>query len=119
MIGNCPHCGLPLPGHNFVVPEEIERLTRDQRQAATSLGDDEARYLVDSYYIVQEDRKRARGQERALTASEEPHSIISWLAEQSTVLEGQIERAIDVYTNSHIMGAYMRVVFGIGPVLTA
>jgi hypothetical protein len=97
----------------------IQRLTRDLREAAITLSDVEARYLVDAYYIMQEDRKRSKGQERALLASAEPHSVISWLAEQSETLEKQIQRALDAYTGSHLMGPYMRAVYGIGPILSA
>ena len=54
----------------------------------------EARFLVDSYYIMQDDRKRAHNQVRAMAA--EPHTTLAWLAEQSSDLELQIKRALDL-----------------------
>ena len=99
--------------------EPIARLSRDLRAAAIALTDTEARYLVDAYYIMQEDRKRTRAQERALGENKEPHSVITWLAEQSKTLEQQITRALDVYTQAHLVGDWLRGVFGVGPVLAA
>jgi len=97
----------------------IQRLTRDLRKGAATLGDTEARFLVDAYYIMQENRKRAAGQERALNATGEPHEIITWLKTQNAVMEQQIKAALDVYTTHHMMGGWMRQVYGIGPVIAA
>jgi len=97
----------------------IQRLTRDLRKGAATLGDTEARFLVDAYYIMQENRKRAAGQERALNASGEPHEIITWLKAQNATMEQQIKAALDVYTTHHMMGGWMRQVYGIGPVIAA
>jgi hypothetical protein len=99
--------------------EPITKLTKDIKAAATTLSDQEARYLVDYYYIAQEDRKRAHNQERALDESDEPNSVIGWLADQAKTLEAQIKRALDAYTEAHMMGSWMREVVGIGPVISA
>ena len=40
--------------------EPIQRLDRDLKAAAKLLGKKEARYLVDQYYIVQDQRIRDR-----------------------------------------------------------
>lgn len=99
--------------------DPITRLTRDLRTGAMTLGDDEARFLVDAYYIIQDDRKRSFNQARTLEAAEEPNMVITWLADQSATLEKEIQKALDIYTTNHIMGGWMRQVFGIGPVLSA
>lgn len=99
--------------------EPIARLTRDIRAAAATLGDDEARYLVDAYYIMQDDRKRAFAQARTLDEGAEPNQVINWLAAQSSALENQIKRALDAYTQAHAMGSWMREIVGIGPVISA
>ena len=99
--------------------EEIARLSRDLRQASETLSDAEARYLVDAYYIQQEDRKRSHAQERALDSGGEPHAVIAWLAEQSGVLEREIVKALDTYSGKHVIGTWMRGVYGIGPVIAA
>lgn len=101
------------------VNEAVTRIKRDLLKAAAQLSDSEARYLVDAYYIMQDDRKRSHNQERALDEAGEPNAIIGWLAEQSTTLENQIKRALDKYTQEHKMGSWMREIVGIGPVLSA
>lgn len=101
------------------VLDPVSRLTKDIKAAAITLSDQEARYLVDYYYIAQEDRKRSSNQVRALDESQEPNEVLTWLAVQSRTLENQIKRALDAYTEGHRMGSWMREVVGIGPVISA
>src|SRR5215472_11009016 len=77
--------------------DPVQRLSRDLREAAVTLTDTEARYLTDTYYMMQENRKRAKNQERALGSAEtpEPHEVLTWVGDQSEVLEKQIQRALD------------------------
>ncbi len=97
----------------------VERMSRDIAKAAGILSDREVRYLVDSYYMMQNDRKRANNQLRAMQEIAEPNSVVRWLAEQSEILEQQLKRALDKYTQDHIMGSWMRGIYGIGPVISA
>lgn len=103
--------------------EEIEhtpsvtRLSHDLVHAASTMSAEEARYLVDAFYISQEDRKRAHNQVRSMEA--EPHVLIAWLAKQSEILENQIKRALDEYTDAHLSSVWMKSVYGIGPVISA
>ena len=97
----------------------VQSLKRDIVNAALHLSDSEARFLVDYYYIAQDDRKRSTNQKRALTESQEPNAVIAWLADQSTTLEKQVLRALDRYTQGHKMGSWMRGIYGIGPVISA
>ena len=99
--------------------EPLQKLTKDIKAAAAHLTDHEARFLVDYYYIAQEDRKRSTNQVRALDESKEPNAVVNWLATQAESLENQIKKTLDVYTESHIMGAWMRQIVGIGPVISA
>lgn len=102
--------------------DHVERLSRDLRKAAETLSDEEARYLVDAYYIMQEQRIRADGQIRSMTQADdpkEPHEVIRWLSEQNTTLENQVKGALDRYTSAHPIGVWMKSIKGIGPVLAA
>ena len=108
--------------------ESIERLSRDLAAAARTMGPKEARFLVDFYYTSQDNRKRAANQARSLAqgvevaegeVEPEPHVLIDWLFEQGLILETQIKRALDQYTQGHIMGSWMREIVGIGPVIAA
>lgn len=103
----------------------IQRLTRDLANASATLSDAEARFLVDSYYQMQDARIRADGQVRSINksavegAEPEPHLVLSWLAEQNRSLEGQIKRALEKYVNAHKVGSWMTSIHGIGPVISA
>lgn len=97
----------------------ITRLSRDLANAAITLSEQEARYLVDSYYQMQDNRIRAYGQIRAMGETYEPHSVLAWLAEQSETLEKQVQRALDKYSINHEIGGWLRGVIGIGPVIAA
>ena len=94
-------------------------LRRDLREAAQELGDREARHLVDAYYTLQGHRIEAQSQVKALKKSEEPNAVLSWLYAQHEVLEGEIKKALDDYSNSQTVGVWSRTITGIGPVIAA
>jgi hypothetical protein len=97
----------------------VQRLTRDLTKASATLSPDEARFLVDYYYISQRDRIRAGNQVRALNESGEPHSVIGWLSDQSEILEAQIRRALGAYAAASPVGQWSLSIMGIGPVIAA
>jgi hypothetical protein len=102
----------------------IQKLTKDLREASRTLGPAEARFLVDAYYKIQEDRIRSAHQVRTLSQATddkapEPHDTIAWLFTQEQTLENQIKAALDVYGAGQPAGVWMRSVVGIGPVITA
>lgn len=99
--------------------EATQRLTKDMVAASRTLGQDEARYLVDAYYSIQEYRKASGNQALALGKSEEPHSVIAWLFDQMEVLENQVRRALDAWSDEHYMGRWAKGITGIGPVISA
>ena len=100
-------------------PEVVRRLRRDLVKAASTLSVDEARYLVDAYYAMQEYRKAAGNQVRALTESEEPHGVLQWLFDQNTTVEKQILRALDSWTDALPAARWAKSICGIGPVISA
>lgn len=99
--------------------DPITKLTKDIKQASVTLSKDEARFLVDSYYQMQDNRIRSSGQIRSMDKTGEPHEVLSWLDDQNTGLEGQIQKALDVYSMSHPVGQWAREQWGIGPVIAA
>ncbi len=99
--------------------QSIERMTRDISKASVTLGQSEARFLVDAYYIMQEQRKRSANQIRALSESHEPNTIISWFLDQNRSLENQIKLALGKYAQANAVGSRMLEVVGIGPVISA
>jgi hypothetical protein len=95
----------------------VEKLSRDLRDAAYTLSTEEARFLVDAYYIIQEDRKRSGNQVRAM--ENEPHRLLAWFFEQNHLMEVQIKAALDRYSSSKPIGLWMKEQHGIGPVIAA
>lgn len=99
--------------------EPLMKMSKDIKQAAATLSNQEARYLVDTYYQMQDNRLRDNNQIRALRESGEPHEVLHWLAEQDSFLEKQIKGALGVYVKNHIMGEWLEGISGIGPVIAA
>lgn len=100
--------------------EPLVRLSRDLKQAATELDEQEVRFLVDFYYIWQEARKRADNIALASRGEDnEPHSIINWLSNNTNTMERLIKGSLDVYSINQLLGQWSRSITGIGPVLTA
>lgn len=116
----CRHCGKLIPEDEDDFKHlltSIQIMGRDLKRAAATLSDAEARFLVDSYYVMQDQRIRADNQVRSM--GEEPHDILTWFSTQSTTLEKQLKGALDVYSGSHPMGPWLRGIKGIGPVIAA
>jgi hypothetical protein len=99
--------------------EPVDRLTKDLLQATKTLSPNEARYLVDAYYSVQEYRKAANNQVLAMSKSEEPCETLTWLFRQMETLEKQIQRALNAWTDSLPEGVWAKSIKGVGPVISA
>jgi len=97
----------------------IVRLSRDLRTAATTMSATEARFLVDGYYLIQENRIRADAQVRSMLADGEPVDLLLWLGEQMRALESQVKAGLDKYSAAHPVGEWARSVTGVGPVIAA
>lgn len=99
---------------------EVSRLNKDLVKAVKTLTKDEVRYIVDYYYMIQENRKRSGNQIAAFRKTAEPHAMFEYLNDQSVVLENQIKRAMDHWTETYPIAKILKdKVFGIGPVITA
>lgn len=99
--------------------EVVNRLTKDLKTATVSLSRNEARYMVDAYYTMQDSRIRSHNQERALDESGESHKVITWFAAQHVMLENQVKRALDAWGDAHPVGVWAKSICGIGPVISA
>lgn len=100
----------------------VSRLSRDIAVSSITLSKKEARFLVDAYYTMQDQRIRFDGQIRAMGGDQpeaEPHAVLSWMADQGRTLENQVKRALDTYSENEPLGAWARSICGIGPVLAA
>jgi hypothetical protein len=102
-----------------VVQEAIRKLTKDERAAAKNVTRNEARFLVDAYYQLQDNRIRGDGQVRSMSRDGEPHAVVQWLADMNRTLEEQIKFALDAYSMNSGPGQWLRAQKGIGPVIAA
>jgi hypothetical protein len=102
-----------------VVQEAIRKLTKDERAAAKNVTRNEARFLVDAYYQLQDNRIRGDGQVRSMSRDGEPHAVVQWLADMNRTLEDQIKVALDAYSLNSTAGQWLRAQKGIGPVIAA
>lgn len=107
--------------------EPIKRLSKDLKNAAKLLSRQEARYLVDSYYQLQDVRKatnnQVRGMEKKTPGQEgqplEPCDVLKWFEDNSEGLENQIKRALEAFALNHREGRWAFSITGIGPVIAA
>jgi len=108
----------------IIDPENIEatalkKLTRDLREAARTMTATEVRFLVDSYYEMQENRIRAANRLRAASVDREPHQTIVWLLDNTRVLETRVRTALQAYAENDFVGSWSMSIVGIGPVIAA
>src|SRR5690242_20222583 len=102
--------------------EELEtmvRLTKDLKQAARELTTGQARYLVDTYYQIQQFRIEADGQKRAAKEAGEPAHLVEWVGNLHRRLEGTIKGTLDAYSDVSSAGRWAKSMVGIGPVIAA
>jgi hypothetical protein len=99
--------------------QRVQALSKDLRIGSQDLREAEVRFLVDTYYMMQEKRMRAASQVRILAAAGEPNGVVTHILEESAVLEKMVKISLDVYTHNHPIGNWLHSVKGIGPVLSA
>jgi hypothetical protein len=97
----------------------MERVSEDVKRSAVTLTPKEARYMVDLYYMIQENRKRLSNQIFAMGNSGEPHKSLAWLYKQFETLERQITIMLSRYTDAHAIGRWAKSIHGVGPIITA
>ena len=88
--------------------EPIIKLTRDIKKAAERLNPREIRFLVDTYYQMQDDRMRSAAQVRSMIKNEdgEPHELISWLYSNFAALERSLKSALGTYSQVYPVGRW-------------
>jgi hypothetical protein len=101
--------------------EPVRKLEQDIRKATITLGRDEARFLVDTYYSIQDFRMQSANQVRSIIQSEqeEPHQTLAFFLDQFAQIETQVKSALDAYSSSHELGRWARAHIGVGPVIAA
>lgn len=99
--------------------DAVQKLSRDMKQGAERMSPNEARFLVSSYYLMQDSRIRTNNQLRAIEKSADLPEILGWYRNQFETLEKQIAGALGYYAKGRSVGRWAMSVKGIGPVITA
>ena len=86
-------------------PPAVKLASLDLRRSAMAMGEQEARYLVDLYYQMQEYRKRSANQCLAI-GDEEPHALITWSTETFETVEKSIKSALGSYAQAQRPGEW-------------
>ena len=101
------------------VIEELDRLTQEVRDQAAKLGPKEVRFLVDTYYQLQERRKGSANQERSLVESEEKNVLVGYFVKLDAYSEKKIKQMLQAYAEGKQDASWAMSIRGIGPVIAA
>ena len=99
--------------------QTVKKLNKDIRKAAKTLGEGQARYLVDAYYREQGERIAADNMVRAAKEAGEPTEVVEFIAEQHRINEKSIKSMLNTYTSQSELGKWCKSICGIGEVITA
>lgn len=128
----CPRCGshqyrdgrgLPIetddPSSDGASQDAMIPLSKDLLSIIHTMDRSQARQLVDTYYRMQDNRKRSTNQVTALAKREGATEIVAWLSNNEVWLEKQIKRALSFWANQHVESKWAQSIPGIGPVISA
>lgn len=95
------------------------KLSRDLKQACANIDRASARWLVDTFYVLQNDRIRSAAQARTSAEGAEPNRLVSWVFETMRRFEDSIKAALGAFAVEYRVGRWLQSQHGIGPVLSA
>lgn len=101
-------------------------MSKDVRKATATMNEEEARFLVDMYYQMQDGRIRSSNQISALNKEAEknekeiePHETIGFFSNNYHILEKNLKSCLQEYAEAKDIGKWMMSITGIGPVIAA
>lgn len=99
---------------------QVAKLTQELKQDARGMGREEARFLVDAYYMMQKDRIAAGNQVSAGARQDAPPMpLVTWLNNHLKAIEQRIQGLLGQYAEASPVGQWSLSVCGIGPVISA
>jgi len=104
---------------DIVVIEELDYLTDQIRNQASQIGAQEVRFLVDTYYQMQERRKAGSNQERALGKANEPIALVDYFVGLDSYSEQKIKQMLQAYAEGKPEACWAMSIRGIGPIIAA
>jgi hypothetical protein len=107
-----------IDNDNFDFPM-FTNFARDVRSMSSNLDSSSARKLVDSYYVLQENRIAFTAQSRELQSKNSPHELISFIAHNLQIMEKALKYPLENFSKSTLAGQWALDQYGIGPILAA
>ena len=104
---------------DIAVIDELEQLTDRVRMQASRMGAQEVRYLVDTYYQMQDRRKASANQERALDEANEPIALTDFFVALDSFSERKIKQMLQAYAEGKQDATWAMSIRGSGPVIAA
>lgn len=102
----------------------IKKLTKYLKESSASITKNDIRFIIQAYYQIQEYRIGLAGQIRSINKSTDgggddapQHELLDWLFSNMYQLEDEIKKAVDIYTDNQPVGAWLKQIMGIGPIL--
>lgn len=96
-----------------------KKLRKDMIDSASMLTRDQARYLIDTYYRLQDFRIQSANQVRALDTDGKPSDLVQYFTSNFQLLEDQIKFLMGAFAKQYSVGSWLQSICGIGPVLSA
>lgn len=103
---------------NYVL-EALQKLKRDLRKAAKDLSSEEIRYIVSTYYTIQNYRIKSSNQVRQLGDAGQPIALLEWIFSSISGLENEVKKWMMAYADYTYVGQWALSITGIGPVIAA
>jgi len=105
------------PPHSELIAP-IEAMRRDVKATAIDLNHTEVRFLVDSFYRIQDSRIRTAHQVRALTEDNKGNEAIDWYLRRNEALEKDLESLLKVFAANNLVCQWASSQKGIGHILS-
>lgn len=106
----------------------LASVSKAVKESMVNISRNDVRYLVDTYYQMQDFRKSLDNQVRSIeqgydkvdenNESQQPEAL-KWIAASFKNDEKQILKMLDAYTDSVGIGRWLKDIIGIGPVISA
>tara|TARA_R100000808_G_scaffold4694_1_gene14962 strand:+ start:2464 stop:3315 length:852 start_codon:yes stop_codon:yes gene_type:complete len=104
---------------DIVEIEKLDELAESIRVQAQQMGPQEVRFLVDTYYQLQQRRIGSANQERSVEKTEEPVAMLNFIGDLDKHYERKVLHMLQAYAQNTDEALWAMSITGIGPVLAA
>lgn len=98
---------------------QVEKLSKDLKDAIMTMDKKSVQYLVKTYYTIQEERIAMYGRVRELSKDNKPNLFYDYMAHNMESLENRVKNAFKAYVSSSPVGEWLMSICGIAEVISA